>query len=76
MKKTYSSAEKNDLNTKVQQALSKAGMDNKIISGTASIVSKKCNEEGAKKTIYNEIIKQYGQKKGLDIYNHIKDILK
>lgn len=63
------------LNHKIQQILSKASYNNKIISFVASLVCKHYRENNAKQSIYRAIINQYGQKQGLNIYNHIKKSL-
>lgn len=66
--------DKNALNTQIQQKLSKENLDNGIISQIASIAVKNCN--AGKAGIYKEIIKKFGQKKGLDYYRRIKSIIK
>lgn len=60
------------LNKEIQQILSNANFPNEIISYVASLVAKHHNEKNSKQTIYRLIISKYGQKKGLNIYNHIK----
>lgn len=63
------------LNTEIQKKLSKASFDNKIISYVASLICKHYNEKNAKQTIYRSIVEKYGQKQGLQIYNHVKKSL-
>lgn len=72
---TKESDEKVRLNNEVQQVLSKEKVDSDIIGSVASLVTKKVNEKNAKQTIYRSIISQYGQKRGLNIYNLIKKLL-
>lgn len=60
------------LNRKIQQTLSKASCNSEIISFVASLVCKHYKENNAKQIIYRAIIAKYGQKQGLNIYNHIK----
>ena len=51
------------LNTQIQQTLSKAGIiDNAIISQTASIAVKNCENDNAKNVVQQELIKKFGQK--------------
>lgn len=63
------------LNCKIQQILSKASCSNEIISFVASLVCKHYKQQNAKQLIYRSIIAKYGQKQGLNIYNHIKKSL-
>lgn len=60
------------LNSEIQQTLSKAGFSVDITNQVASIISKHHNDNNAKQTIYRTIVSKYGQKNGLDIYNHVK----
>ncbi len=60
------------LNNEIQQALSKAGYPNDVISSVASLAVKHFSEKNAKQITYIAIIKKFGQSKGLDIYNQIK----
>ena len=68
-------AAKQALNTSVQQALSKAKYEDKIISPVASLVSKSFGDKKIRQTVYRELIKLYGQKLGLEVYNTIKPLL-
>lgn len=61
------------LNSKIQKLLSGAGFANDIINPIASLVSRHYKEKNGKQTIYSAIIAKYGQKRGLNIYNHIKN---
>lgn len=61
-----------NLNKEIQKILSNANLDNNIVNYVASLVCKHHNEKNAKQTIYRSIISKYGQKQGLNIYNHIK----
>lgn len=63
------------LNTEIQKTLSKASFDNKIIGYISSLICKHYNDKNAKQTIYKAIVLKYGQKQGLNIYNHIKKSL-
>ncbi len=64
--------ERNALNNEVMKALSKAGFPSEIATGVASVVVKDYGEKNGKQHSYRNIISKYGQKKGLEIYNHIK----
>ena len=66
---------KQALNTAVQQALSKAKFESRIISQVASLVTRSYGDKKIRQTVYREIIKQFGQKQGLEIYNNIKPLL-
>lgn len=61
------------INSKVQKLLSTAGFSNDIINPIASLVSKHHKEKNGKQTVYRSIVAKYGQKRGLNIYNHIKN---
>ena len=74
--KTAAANERARLNTQIQSILSKAKYDTAIISYVASFAVRKLGEPYAKKGIYQGIIKQYGQKQGLEIYNLIKKEIK
>lgn len=63
------------LNRKIQQTLSKASCNNEMISFVASLVCNHYKENNAKQIIYRSIVAKYGQKQGLNIYNHIKKSL-
>ncbi len=64
--------ERNILNNEVMKSLSKAGFPNEIATSVASVVVKDYGEKNGKQHSYRNIISKYGQKKGLEIYNHIK----
>ncbi len=64
--------ERNILNNEVMKSLSKAGYPSEIATGVASVVVKDYGEKNGKQHSYRNIISKYGQKKGLEIYNHIK----
>ena len=67
--------EKTVLNVKVQQALSKAKCDTQIISQTASLIAKAYGDQKIKQIVYRDLIKRYGQKQGLEVYNLVKPLL-
>ncbi len=69
------SRDKHALNTAVQQSLSKAKYEDRIISPVASLVSKAFGDKKIRQTVYRELIKLYGQKQGLEIYNQVKPLL-
>lgn len=60
------------LNMEIQKILANAKMESSIINDVASIVVKNAAQKNGKQTIYRTIISKYGQKQGLEIYNHIK----
>ena len=64
--------EKTRLNAAVQRILSDAKYDTSVISFVASYAVKCYGTPNSKRAIYTAIIKQYGQKEGLDIYTLIK----
>ena len=64
--------ESTQLNNKVMGLYSKAGIDHKIAGQIASLVVKNMNENNRKAVIYRKIVKQFGQKQGLEYYNVIK----
>ena len=66
---------RNEVNTDIQKILSKAGYPGDLINGTASFVSRNIRQDGYKQIIYRGIIKELGQKTGLEVYRLIKDIL-
>lgn len=70
-----SSRDRSAMNASVQQALSKAKFDNEIVNSVASLISKVNRGSKSKQELYRSIIKTYGQKQGLAIYNVIKPIL-
>lgn len=63
------------LNCAIQKLLSNAGFTSDIINSVASVVSKHYNDKNGKQTIYRAIVAKYGQGRGLNIYNHIKNSL-
>ena len=63
------------LNTEIQEKLSKAACNSEIIAYASSLICKHHNKKNAKQTIYKNLIAKYGQKQGLNIYNHIKKSL-
>ena len=67
--------EKTLLNTRVQQALSKAKFETQIISHVASLVAKTFGKPKVRQLVYLDLIKEYGQKKGLEIYQLVKPLL-
>ncbi|MBR5094091.1 MAG: hypothetical protein IK095_03265 [Oscillospiraceae bacterium] len=66
---------KNSFNISIQQTLSKAKYDTHIIGFVSSLASKAYGDSKIRQTVYRGIIKQYGQKQGLAIYNDIKALL-
>lgn len=71
VKKT-SGQKKAAINSEIQQLLGKAGMDQEVINYVASVVVKNIGVKNSKQQIYRTIITKYGQKRGLNIYQHIK----
>ena len=71
-----SSAGKAAANNMVQQVLSKAKVDSPDIAFMASLVSKHTGQEKMKQTVYRATIAKFGQKRGLEIYNLVKSLLK
>lgn len=63
------------LNHEIQQILSKASCDNEVITYVAPLVCRLHKEQNPKQNIYRTIVAKYGQKQGLEIYNHIKKSL-
>lgn len=70
------SAGKAAANNMVQQVLSKAKVDSPDIAFMASLVSKHTGQEKMKQTVYRATIAKFGQKRGLEIYNLVKSLLK
>lgn len=70
------SAGKAAANNMVQQVLSKAKVDSPDIAFMASLVSKHTGQEKMKQTVYRSTIAKFGQKRGLEIYNLVKSLLK
>ncbi len=75
-KPTAQPNEKTVLNVRVQQVLSKAKCDTQVISQTASTIAKAFGEQRIKQIVYRDLIKRYGQKQGLEVYNLVKPLLK
>lgn len=71
-----SSSGKAAANNMVQQVLSKAKVDSPDIAFMASLVSKHTGQEKMKQTVYRATIAKFGQKRGLEIYNLVKSLLK
>ena len=67
--------EKTMLNVKVQQTLSKAKCDTQVISQTASLIAKAYGDPKIKQIVYRDLIKRYGQKQGLEVYNLVKPLI-
>lgn len=61
-----------ELNTTIQKLLSKAGFTTDITNHVASLVSHNYRMGNGKQSAYRSIVAEYGQKQGLNIYNHIK----
>ena len=72
---SLSGKSKNSFNISIQQTLSKAKYDTHIIGFVSSLASKAYGDSKIRQTVYRGIIKQYGQKQGLAIYNDIKTLL-
>ena len=73
--KSKASSHRNEVNTEIQKILSKAGIAGDVINATASFVSKNIDKDGYKQLIYRGIIKEHGQKMGLELYRLIKGVL-
>ncbi len=73
--KSKVSSRRNEVNTEIQKILSKAGIAGDVINSTASFVSKNIDKDGYKQLIYRGIIKEHGQKMGLELYRLIKGVL-
>lgn len=67
-----SQPDKRSVNNQIQQLLSKAKLEGDVINYVASAVTKNVGAANEKQQIYRMIISKYGQKEGLNIYNHIK----
>lgn len=64
--------ESTQINNKIMSIYSKANVDHKIAGAIASLVVKNLGDPNRKSVIYRNIVKQYGQKKGLEYYTYIK----
>ena len=79
--KQFCSADSNKENTayknnnEIEKILKNACFNNDVIDYVVSLSSKHHNEKNVKQTVYKSIVAKYGQKQGLDIYNHIKKSL-
>ena len=73
--KSKASSHRNEVNTEIQKILSKAGIAGDVINATVSFVSKNIDKDGYKQLIYRGIIKEHGQKMGLELYRLIKGVL-
>lgn len=60
------------LHNEIQVILSKANAGKDVIACVPGLVIKHCGDENALQNIYSALIQQFGQKKGLDVYNRIK----
>lgn len=60
------------LNPEIQKILTNAKMESSIVNYVTSVVEENANQKNKKQAIYRTIISKYGQKQGLEIYNHIK----
>ena len=69
---TISPQTKTATNSGIQKELSKAGFTNDIIQFVASTAVKNLTVKNGKQQTYRDIISEYGQNRGLNIYNHIK----
>lgn len=63
---------KSDINSSIMQLCRKAGFEAGIANFVASTVVKSVGVKNRKNEVYRKIVLKYGQKKGLNIYNHIK----
>lgn len=59
----------------IQKTLENAAFNSSIINYVSTLCSKFHNEKNVKQAVYREIVAKYGQKQGLNIYNHIKKSL-
>lgn len=64
-----------EADNKIQETLNKAKFSSDIVSYVSSLVSTHNGETNAKLTIYRSIVSKYGQKQGLNIYNHVKKLI-
>lgn len=64
------------LHNEIQKILSKANAGKDVVAHVPGLVMKHCDDKNALQVIYRLIVKEYGQKKGLDIYNRIKKHIK
>lgn len=60
---------------KIKKILKEASFNNNIINHVSSLCSKYHNEKNIKQSVYKVIVAKYGQKQGLNIYNHLKKCL-
>jgi len=64
---------KSEVNSEVIRILSKAGIQDKDVGNVASIVANNYGRANKKQRIYSTIVAEYEQKRGLNIYNLIKN---
>lgn len=64
--------DKTNINNRIIQLLSKAGFKSDIVGYVASTVVKNVGVKNGKQQIYKTLTSEYGQNKGLNIYNQIK----
>lgn len=73
---TVTAKDRTATNVAVMKQLSKAGYSNDVVAYTASTVVKNLGVKNGKQQTYKAVIAKYGQKKGLAIYNQIRNICK
>lgn len=64
-----------NLNSEIQKTLSNANFVSNVANQVASLTVKHYHERNRKQAIYLSIISAYGSMQGLNIYNHIKNLL-
>ena len=72
---SVSPQEKTATNSEIQKELSKAGFTNDIIKFVASTAVRNLTVKNGKQQTYRDIISEFGQNRGLNIYNHIKKLI-
>lgn len=72
---SISSKDRTAMNTEIMRLLSRAGYANDIITHVASVVVKNLGVQNGKQKIYRTVVSKFGQKKGLEIYNRIRNHL-
>ena len=72
---SVSPQEKTATNSEIQKELSKAGFTNDIIQFVASTAVRNLTVKNGKQQTYRDIISEFGQNRGLNIYNHIKKLI-
>ncbi|MBU5478441.1 hypothetical protein KQI69_04395 [Eubacterium sp. MSJ-13] len=73
IKTTLSSAQ---VKSTIEQVLKKASFDDNVVSYVSSIAKKYYATENSKYNIHWILVSEYGNKQGLNIYNHIKKYLR